>query len=351
MHILNLSSIRHAGLAFVALLLAVAARAQGDARITPENVARLVEIRALAGHTDAAADLAFSPDGALLVSVGDDTGVRVWSTADGAPLGEYYEHGSFVKAVAFNPTNPRQFATGGWDGVVLLWALDDAGAATVTARIADPLYAGVVEALSFAPDGEALFYGVGDGSARLVDVATSETTLRLSLDALRVEAVAISPPLIDGRGLLVTAAGFPDTGAALWDRASGEALGRLDMTGDVPVTALAFDLTGGALATGGADGSITLWQALDAAEAGYAERLTLAGDAWISDLAFTPDGRLLVTALDDGALHFWETAEGRDLAAINARGGPVHAVAVNAAGTQIASAHDDGVVRLWGLAE
>ncbi|MCB1014483.1 MAG: WD40 repeat domain-containing protein, partial [Acidimicrobiales bacterium] len=44
------------------------------------------EVASLAGHTEAPVDVAFSPDGALLASVGWDGSVRVWDPSAGAPV-------------------------------------------------------------------------------------------------------------------------------------------------------------------------------------------------------------------------------------------------------------------------
>lgn len=318
--------------------------------ITAESVGRLAEVFTLTGHDDAVTDLAFSPDGRFIVTTGDDTSVRVWSAEDGAQIGEYYEHGSFAKAVTFNPIDSAQFATTGWDGVVLLWVLTEDGGASVRQRIAGTTYEGVIENVSFTPDGAALAFSVGDGTIRIVNSADGEEIHKFSLDALRVEAAAFAPVLLDTQPFLAASGGFPETTVRLWAIEDESEVGVL--TGhEAQVTALAFDASLDQIASGSADQTVHIWGAGPGSgrRVIFTERLVLPQDDWVSALTFNPDGRLLFVGLEDGAIHIWDLAEETDVSAINARGGTVHAVAMNRAGTMLASAHDDGVVRVWGL--
>jgi WD40 repeat protein len=304
----------------------------------------------LTGHTDAVTDLAFSPDGRFIVTTSDDTSVRVWSAEDGAQLGEYYEHGSFAKAVTFNPADSAQFATAGWDGVVLLWALNEDGGASVTQRIVGATYEGVIENVSFTPDGDALAFSVGDGTLRIVSLPDGEEIHSFSIESLRVEAAAFAPVLLDDQPLLAGAGGFPETTVRLWAIEDETEVGVL-AGHEAQITALAFASDLGQIASGGADQTVHLWMAGPGSgrRVIFTPHLVLPQDDWVSALTFSADNGLLVVGLEDGTIHFWDVSEGTDIAAINARGGTIHAVTMNRAGTMLASAHDDGVVRVWGL--
>jgi hypothetical protein len=72
------------------------------------------------------------------------------------------------------------------------------------------------------------------------------------------------------------------------------------------------------------------------------------GPVW--SLAFAPDGKTLATATDDGAVKLWDVADGRVRATLTDHRGPVWCVAFAPDGNLIATASDDKTVKLWGPA-
>ncbi|NPV65869.1 MAG: protein kinase [Anaerolineae bacterium] len=289
----------------------------------------------LHGHTDWVRDVAFSPDGRMLVSAGRDGTIRRWDVAARQPIDPPLTgHTDWINGLAFSPDGSL-LASAGRDRTIRLW---DAASGE---PIGDPLvgHAAEVWAIAFSPDGAALVSGDAEGGLLLWNLTGTPTiTRRLEGHTGAIYAVAFSP---DGR--LIASAGEEQT-IRLWDAASGEALGDPLAAHANWVLALAFSPDGTRLASVGVDASVILWDAQTRQALG---RLQNAHSGWIRDVTFSPDGARLATASMDGTLRLWEANSGLLTTTLNGHRDAVWSVAFSPDGSLLASGGQDNAVVLW----
>jgi WD40 repeat protein/energy-coupling factor transporter ATP-binding protein EcfA2 len=154
------------------------------------------EQHVLYAHQFATFHLAFSPDGTLLATAGQD-GAKLWDVATGEELAFLTGHGGYVWYVAFSPDG-RLLATASADDTVRLWAVPS-GEAKATLRG----HTDSVEHVAFSPDGLRLATASADATVRLWDATTAERLLTFSGHTGGVWRVAFSP---DGAWLATASA-------------------------------------------------------------------------------------------------------------------------------------------------
>jgi WD40 repeat protein len=329
--------------------------------------------------------VAFSPDGSLLASAGNNSQIELWSTVtrtEQQPL-----HGSGdIGAVAFSPDG-IDIAADGSDDLVRFWraspphtyyaydntypgaiftlAFSDDGHALLiggldgvillsqhTRNLSIPA---AVTSVAFSPDGRMIATAALDGSVRVWDAATNWPTHVISADPGGAQAVAFSP---DGRLL---ASGGSDGYVHLWNPVTGAQFAALRADGPI-VTGVAFSPDGSLLAAASwqknpanaaqasLPGDIEVW---DARTRTLLARTPLT-DGALAGPAFAPDGPLLAYGLDP----LNGRAGGAELVLVNARtlrpvGPPlssssqVLAVAFSPDGRLVAAGRDDGTIALW----
>lgn len=293
--------------------------------------------------------VAFSPNGRLLATGGDDHMVRLWDVSDPAhprPLGQpLVGHANTVFAVAFSPTG-NLLASAGADRTVRLWDLTDPAHPIA---IGKPLvgHTGYIYSLAFSADGTSLASADADDTVRVWNLPA--TLLIGHTD--RVLGVAFSP---DGR--LLASAGVDDS-VRLWDisnparpRPLGQPL--IEHTGGV--LHVSFSPNGTMLAAAGADGTVRLWDVTDPAHPVAVARLT-GHRGRVETVAFSPNRRILATAGDDATVRLWDVTKPTDPIALGqplaGHSKTVFSLAFSHDGRVLASSSADDTVVLWNLAD
>jgi len=236
--------------------------------------------------------LAFSPDGRMLVSGGENGKVHLWDAETGSALGVIEGHTGWVNSLAFSPDG-KVLASADSDFTVQL--VDLASGLTVHSFV-EPAQS--LNSMAFSPDGRMLAV-VGYGfSLRFIDIETEAVLQTFSEHSSWVSSVAFSP---DGR---VLASGCNDALIRLWDVETGELLQTLDgHTGWV--SSVSFSPDGRLLASGSQDGTVRLWHP----ETGVMLQKLDGHMDYVINAAFSPDGRLLASVGYDGMVRLWGIGE------------------------------------------
>jgi WD40 repeat protein len=236
--------------------------------------------------------LAFSPDGSTLAAGSTDAAVRLWDVATGNLLHTWQAPASLVYGLSYS-ADGRFLAAGDADGNLLIWDLASGLTALPMLRLDNPP---TVLSISFSPDGKTLATGSGFGVIRIWDATSGGLLGEMQASNNAVRAV-FSP---DGSLLAAGNSGFqPDYAIRLWDPATGEIVHTLEgHTTDV--RDLAFSPDGRTLASCDGDGFTKLW------DVNAGRLLQTVEQGWSADaVAFNVSGEQVATGGFDSLVRIW----------------------------------------------
>ena len=296
----------------------VAARTDKDA-VKVWDVNANTELAAFEIGRNKGFTMAFSPDGATLLTGAAVFGAQGWENAltlrDSATGAVVSSHTipapGYLHELLFAPDGARVAV--GTDTAVSVWNVDGW---KKQAEFKAPIF--YPNTLAFAPDGTRLAAGGKDGSLTVWDVANDKQIFsgKTHLDA--VHNLAFSPD-----GARVATASFDRT-ARLWDTVSGAEIKRL-RGHNAQVFCVAFNAAGTRLATGGYDGATKLWAVDSDLDAGPAQAMDLCAQ------------RGYLAGSMGGALKLWDSRTGHVVRTFEASAGRVARVALDPDGRLFAA--------------
>ncbi len=219
-----------------------------------------------------------------------------------------FAHDEPLETVAYSPDGQR-FASGGWDGKVRIWDIEDPDAAKVVCEI--PASSGYVFAVAFSPDGTKIAVGTNERGAR------------------------------GGRGAYLQ----------LWSAETGKPLATFAGHTDA-VVSVAFSRDGSKLLSASYDGTARLWDVATPASPLVTFRGHDDGKI-VRSARFSPDEQRIVTASDDGQAIVWSVASTKDdgrgepLAVFREHHEPVYAAVFSPDGKHVVSGGQDGRLLVW----
>jgi len=281
----------------------------------------------LAGHGGAVYAIAVAADGGWLATGGNDRKARIWDPVTGQEIASVSQRDNTVYALAVAPDD-SWLATGGNNGTIVIWerATGHELVISIAADDTGQTYRDVRQ-IVIAPDASWLAVANENGSAQIRDAGSgkerkglsgAENGMALAPDGSWLATcddhgtVRIWDPATDRDRATLTAR---DGTSAASKPAARDARPVLHVARPVNAAAIARD--GSWLATGGTDGTITIWDPTT-----LKPSATLQGTGYqVTMMALAPDGNWLATGTNDGVVQIWETKRWQLSAAMRVEAG------------------------------
>ncbi|GAB4309553.1 MAG: hypothetical protein Kow0097_10640 [Candidatus Bipolaricaulota bacterium] len=268
-----------------------------------------------------------------------------------------------IHALAFS-LEAKTLATGAYEGEVALW--DVVLGEKVAVFLADhpATHRSSVLAVGFSADGTRLAACFGSGKVVVWDTNTGDEVLAFEVYASRYvlypppeetppalgapagpAGVVVSGPLVTAAAfspdLTLLATGSLDGRIRLWDVSSGDLVATLESTG-AALRPVLFSPDGRAIAARVGDEGIQLWDVMTGRPTVLVRGLT-------TPLAFSPTGEVLAVA-DGPRIVLWDLSANELAGILVGHEGEVALASFSPHGGLLASASQDGEIRLWDLA-
>ena len=297
-----------------------------------------LDLMTIPAHVGSAQTAAFSPNGALIASGGQDKLVKIFSAEAGEELRQLIGHGEKVNALAFSPSGTMLATASGsdknsTDNSVRLWN-------PTTGELLGTLlgHSEMVCSLAFSPDGHRLASAGADHQIILWDVPQRREERRLQGHKGPVLGLAFHP---DG-DLLASTGWIPESLVNVWNVRDGTLIKVLSC-GKWGIACVTFNHDGAVLAAAGKDGSIYRWKTTD-----FSSMKSLSGPIFMSSLAYHPKRDEIAISCRDAAFIVSGTQKDNEfLRTFEGPQGQAWSMGYDRDGKRVVVAFADGTLRVF----
>lgn len=283
--------------------------------------------------------VAFSPDGATLVSAGDDQLIHTWSAENGAPFDMISGQKAAVTGLAFAPGG-ELIATS--DSTSLAWNIAprwkmerSIGTGDAGSPLTDR-----VNALAFSHDGKLLASGSGEpsreGELKLWDLSNGQ----LARDFPRIHSDSVCSIEFSPDGKLI-ATGAADKMARITDIANGKVV-RTFEGHTHHVLGVTWSADGRTVATAGAEGMVKVWDFTT----GDRKKNIEGYEKEVTAVRFVAASGNILTSSGDNRVRLVAT-DGKEVRAFPEVADFMQSAAASADGNFIVAGGQDSVLRIW----
>lgn len=296
---------------------------------TKDNIARDGPIAIT--HDAEVHSIAFSPEGDMVLSGGDNGMLRLWALGSGSSVLRFEQliDSGPIWSVAFSP-NGRLVVTNNLD-------LRDRATGSLVRRLKDEDRSS--RSVAFSPDGELVLHGAD--TPKLSETNSGDLARTFEYDDRSLISLAFSP---DGRFVLSGGEGSRGNKVLkLWNARTGRLLRYFSGHSDA-VLSVCFSKDGRFVLSGSRDGRLMMWTtegSLLREFAGHTGKVT--------SVAFSPNGRLTASGGSDNKVKLWEAATGKLIHSYEGHSNEVNSIAFAPNGRLVASGSDDKSVRIWSV--
>lgn len=212
-----------------------------DYTLTPPSLVTKVNT-----GTFGAFSLDFSPDNSKIVTGLTNNAIKIYNMPAGTVHKSFVGHTGWVLCVAYSP-NGNMLASGGNDDVVKIWDTNGTLKHTLKGHAAD------VFSVKFTPDNKYLISGAMDGTLKVWDTESGQLVRTLTGHKGGIRQVAIAP---GGKWIASVSV---DSTTRIWDIATGTQLASFSRAVSGRVYTVDWSSNATKLVTGTSAGDVLLW--------------------------------------------------------------------------------------------